>query len=75
MQLQKTQLIILALYTVDEYVKSLKGFSELQDKLAALHTEDSGNREPLFPEHWSPNRILAAVKSGKLLQGTFYASR
>lgn len=63
-------------FLVDEYVKSLKGFPELQEKLAASYSEEGvDNREPLFPEHWPPSTILSAVKSGKIFQGTFYASR
>ncbi len=57
-------------------MKSLKGFPELQEKLAASYSEEGvDNREPLFPEHWAPSTILSAVKSGKIFQGTFYASR
>ena len=29
----------------------------------------------LYPEHLPPAQILSGIKSGKLLQGTFYASR
>ena len=61
---------------MDEYVKSLKGFPELQEKLAASHSDEGNdNRDPLFPEHFAPSKILTGIKSGKLLQGTFYASR
>ena len=59
---------------MEDYVKSLKGHAELQDKLA-VPAEDSDNRRPLFPEHLSPAKILAGIKSAKYLQGTFYASR
>ncbi|XP_057366442.1 exosome complex exonuclease RRP44-like [Daphnia carinata] len=63
-------------FKVDEYVKSLKDFPDLQEKLAASHSEDnSENREPLFPEHWAPTRIMTGIKSGKLLQGIFHCSR
>lgn len=61
---------------MDEYVKSLKDFPDLQEKLAASHSDDNAeNREPLFPEHWAPTRIMTGIKSGKLLQGIFHCSR
>jgi len=62
-------------YRVDEYVKSLKGYPELQDKLAAPSSESDGHHKTLFPEHFSPGKILSGIKTGKILQGTFYASR
>jgi len=62
-------------YGVNDYVKSLKGYPELQDKLASLSSETDDNRKTLFPEHWAPAKLLSGVKSGKILQGTFYASR
>lgn len=60
---------------VDEYVKSLKKFPDLQEKLAADADNNSENREPLYPEHWHPSQILSGIKVGKLLQGIFHASR
>ena len=60
---------------MDEYVKSLKGYPELQDKLAAPSSESDGHHKTLFPEHFSPGKILSGIKTGKILQGTFYASR
>ena len=61
---------------VDEYVKSLKDFPDLQEKLAASHSESNNeNREPLYPEHLAPTRIMSGIKSGKLLQGVFHSSR
>ena len=61
---------------MDEYVKSLKEYPELQDKLAAPSNDDGdGHRKSIYPEHLSPREILLGIKSGKFLQGTFYASR
>ncbi|XP_046644845.1 exosome complex exonuclease RRP44-like [Daphnia pulicaria] len=63
-------------YKVDEYVKSLKDFPDLQEKLAASHSESNNeNREPLYPEHLAPTRIMSGIKSGKLLQGVYHSSR
>lgn len=63
-------------FSVDEYVKSLRDFPNLQEKLAASHSDDNTeNREPLFPEHWAPTRIMTAIKTGKLLQGVFHSSK
>lgn len=57
-------------------MKSLKDFPDLQEKLAASHSESNNeNREPLYPEHLAPTRIMSGIKSGKLLQGVFHSSR
>jgi hypothetical protein len=53
----------------------MKDCPELQEKLAASHGDGGDNREPLFPEHWAPAKIISDIKAGKIFQGTFYASR
>jgi exosome complex exonuclease DIS3/RRP44 len=35
----------------------------------------TGGQEPLFPLHDTPSQIHEGIKSGKLLQGSFLASR
>ncbi|GLG96173.1 Exosome complex exonuclease RRP44 [Gryllus bimaculatus] len=66
----------LCVASVREYIQSLVGCPGLQDKLAVTEPERDGNaREYLFPPHLPPSLIHDGIKSGKLLQGTFYASR
>lgn len=48
----------------------------LLDKLSKRSFVLEGNsKEPLFPLHLSPSEIQEGIKAGKLLQGTFLASR
>lgn len=66
----------LCVASVREYVQSLVGFVGLQDKLAQTELERDGSaRKYLFPPHLPPAQIHDGIKAGKLLQGTFYASR
>ncbi|KAJ9592683.1 hypothetical protein L9F63_015655, partial [Diploptera punctata] len=64
--------------TVSEYVKTMEDCPGLEDRLSQHSTTyevESGGREPLFPSHLTPIQIHEGIKTGKLLQGSFLASR
>ncbi|XP_069698692.1 exosome complex exonuclease RRP44 [Periplaneta americana] len=64
--------------TVTEYVKTVEDCPGLEDKLSqhnATFELESGGREPLFPPHLTPMQIHQGIKAGKLMQGSFLASR
>ncbi|XP_077301036.1 exosome complex exonuclease RRP44-like protein Dis3 [Arctopsyche grandis] len=62
--------------TVRDYVKSFKAYPGLEDKLSH-HTFvlENNINESLFPPHLTPQQIHDGIKTGKFLQGTYYASR
>ncbi|XP_044589542.1 exosome complex exonuclease RRP44 [Cotesia glomerata] len=63
-------------FTMEEYVCSLENSGFLEDKLCKKNYEiDGGKGEPLFPSHLTPAQLHDGIKNGKLLQGTFLASR
>lgn len=60
---------------MEDYVSSLDNASFLLDKLCKrTYTLDSQGPD-LFPCHLTPAEIHDGISSGKLLQGTFLASR
>lgn len=61
--------------SIEEYVKSLTDHQTLQDKLSQKNYDLDSNKVVLFPPHLSSMTIHDGIKSGKLLQGTFLASR
>uniref|UniRef100_A0A336KCD1 Protein DIS3 homolog n=1 Tax=Culicoides sonorensis TaxID=179676 RepID=A0A336KCD1_CULSO len=61
--------------SVEEYVKSLKDFPNLTDKLSQKNKEFLGNKTDLYPAHWSNGQIHEGIKSRQILQGSFGASR
>lgn len=65
--------------SVQDYVNSLKENGELLDKLAWENgnTEqiEGKSREAIYPEHLPLAKLQAGIKSGKYLQGKFFASR
>jgi len=61
-------------YTVHEYVKSLRGYEHLVEKLARA-TFKSSDGKVLFPEHLPLSAIQTGLRIKKFLQGTFFASR
>lgn len=65
----------IAAYSMEKYVQSLENSSFLLDKLSKKnYILDSGERE-IFPCHLTPTELHDGIKNGKLLQGTFQASR
>lgn len=60
---------------VEDYVHCMEDSKNLEDKLARNEiTFHEGSKE-IFPCHMSPVEIHSGIKSGKLLQGSFQASR
>lgn len=65
-------------FAVGDYVRHIENFPGLEDRLSQHNTAyelQAGSREPLFPSHLTPSQIHEGIKSGKLLQGSFLASR
>lgn len=61
---------------MQDYVGSLENAGFLIDKLCRKeYILDGDGRNPLFPSHLTPAQIHEGIKSGKLLQGSFLASR
>ncbi|XP_011146134.1 exosome complex exonuclease RRP44 [Harpegnathos saltator] len=61
--------------SMEDYIASLKNGNFLLDKLCK-HSYTSDSHEPdMFPCHLGPAEIHDGISSGKLLQGTFLASR
>lgn len=47
----------------------------LTDKLSNCNCiVEETSKEPIFPPHLTPAQIHQGIKSGKLMQGTFFAS-
>ncbi|XP_023247144.1 exosome complex exonuclease RRP44 [Copidosoma floridanum] len=62
--------------TMYDYVSSLENAGFLVDKLSRKeYILDGEGRAPLFPCHLPPAQIHEGIKNGKLIQGTFLASR
>ncbi|CAB4022236.1 exosome complex exonuclease RRP44-like, partial [Paramuricea clavata] len=66
--------------SVQDYVKSLKDNGELLDKLASDDNNSAGQStdgksKQIYPEHLPLTKLQTGVKSGKYLQGKFFASR
>lgn len=61
--------------TVSEYVRGLDKYPTLQDKLSLKGFSSQSSKEAIFPPHLTVNEIHEGIKSGKLLQGSFLASR
>lgn len=60
---------------MEDYIASLENSSFLLDKLCKRsYTSDIQGPE-LFPCHLTPTEVHDGIASGKLLQGTFLASR
>ncbi|GIY42961.1 exosome complex exonuclease RRP44 [Caerostris darwini] len=73
----------LNVYTFSEYVKSMKQFPSLMDKLANINMNEkndghefvSKKSKVLYPEYWKLSKIQESLKTGTLVQGKFQASR
>lgn len=61
--------------TVGNYVRSLEKYPTLQDKLSLKGFSSQDNKEAIFPPHLMVTEIHDGIKSGKILQGSFLASR
>ena len=61
---------------MEEYIGSLENSGFLLDKLCKRSYALEGNSsEPLFPAHLAPTELHDGIKNGRLLQGSFLASR
>ncbi|KAL5022343.1 hypothetical protein ScPMuIL_001498 [Solemya velum] len=66
----------LTAFTIQNYVKELKGCSQLLDRLAMADTNvPLTNSRIQFPEHLPLSVIQKGIKTGRYLQGSFLASR
>lgn len=61
--------------TVTDYVNGLEHCPKLQDKLSAKGFSSPDNRAAIYPPHLTVNEIHDGIKKGKLMQGSFQASR
>lgn len=61
--------------TVGDYVRCLDKYPTLQDKLSLKGFSSQDNKQAIFPPHLTINEIHEGIKVGKLLQGSFAASR
>lgn len=66
--------LLVILFLVTQYVEHLEKAEFLTDKLAK-HDFHVQNADDLFPPHLSTIKIHDGIKQGKLLQGTYKASR
>lgn len=59
---------------MEQYVNGLNNVT-LTDKLSnRCCIVEETSKEPIFPPHLTPAQIHQGIKSGHLLQGTFFAS-
>ncbi|XP_018364763.1 PREDICTED: exosome complex exonuclease RRP44 [Trachymyrmex cornetzi] len=61
--------------SMEDYIASLENASFLLDKLSKRSYSSDIQGPELFPCHLSPTEVHSGISSGKLLQGTFLASR
>lgn len=61
--------------TVGDYVRGLDKYPTLQDKLSLKGFSSQDNKAAIFPPHLTVNEIHEGIKNGKLMQGSFLASR
>lgn len=61
--------------TIGEYVRALDEYPTLQDKLSLKGFSTTDSKEAIFPPHLTTNEIHEGIKSGRILQGGFQASR
>lgn len=75
MNLEKAREEGIACSTVGDYVRSLEKYPMLQDKLSLKGFSSQDNKAAIFPPHLTLTEIHDGIKSGKILQGSFLASR
>lgn len=73
--LEKAQAEGILCSTVGDYIRGLNKFPTLQDKLAVKGFSSQDKKEAIFPPHLTVTEIHDGIKSAKLLQGSFAASR
>ncbi|XP_066596305.1 exosome complex exonuclease RRP44 [Prorops nasuta] len=61
--------------SMQEYISSLENAVNLLDKISHRNYALEGEGREIYPCHLAPAELHEGIKSGKLLQGTFYASR
>lgn len=61
--------------TVSEYVKHLKVNTGLTDKLSRKDFHGQDAAKDVFPNHLTSVELLTGIREGRLLQGTYRASR
>lgn len=61
--------------SVRDYIKGVEKYPNLQDKLSLKDFSEDGKKEALFPPHLTPSQIHEGIKEGRLLQGSYQASR
>lgn len=72
---RKAEELGLTTCSIREYVESMTEHKMLADKLSQKNLEYAGPRTEFFPQHLAPTEIHDGIKSGKLKQGSFAASR
>lgn len=73
--LEKAQAEGILCSTVGDYIRGLNKFPTLQDKLALKGFSSQDNKAAIFPPHLTLTEIHDGIKSGKLVQGSYAASR
>lgn len=73
--LEKAQTEGILCSTVGDYVRGLNKYPTLQDKLSLKGFSSQSNKEAIFPPHLTITQIHDGIKNGKILQGSFAASR
>ncbi|XP_063699314.1 exosome complex exonuclease RRP44 isoform X2 [Culicoides brevitarsis] len=61
--------------TVEKYIRSLKDFRYLADKLSQKSNESSEKKENLYPAHLSNGQIHDGIKRKDIFQGLFFVSK
>ncbi|XP_060801952.1 exosome complex exonuclease RRP44 [Amyelois transitella] len=61
--------------SVKDYIENVSGFPGLVDKLSKNVIPESCSKDALYPAHLTPSQVHTGIRSGKLHQGTFHASR
>jgi exosome complex exonuclease DIS3/RRP44 len=62
-------------FSVEQYVKSLTETPYLQDKLCIKEYTSESDKNPVYPPHLTVVQLHEGIKSGRLYQGAFVASR
>lgn len=73
--LEKARIEGITCSNVTDYVNGLKDCPKLQDKLSAKGFSSNDSKLAIYPPHLTVGAIHEGIKSGKLLQGSFQASR